>query len=141
MHLRTCMFVHITKYKRIVCDLEGAALKHISIQIKIFWLFSESNIQEKFLLAFTGEGPVHYSHLCAEFECNPISNMCNILSRWCVDGPYYRKMTFTSVVLAEGSPKKNTSMSSPGIFHISLSDIQNKTSVDLQYSPITVARE
>lgn len=70
MHLQTCIFVPTNKYKRIVCDLEGAALKRISMQIKILWLFFESNIQEKFLLAFTGEWPVHYSHLCAEFERN-----------------------------------------------------------------------
>lgn len=72
MHLQACMFVHINKYKRIVCDLEGAALKRISMQSKILWLFFESDIQEKFLLAFTGEGPVHYSHLRAEFERNLI---------------------------------------------------------------------
>lgn len=72
MHLQTCIFGHTSKYKRIVCDLEGAALKHISMQIKFCGLFFESDIQEKFLLAFTGEGPVHYSHLCAEFERNPI---------------------------------------------------------------------
>lgn len=57
-----------------------------------------------------------------------------------MDGPYYLKMTFTSAVLAEGSKKKNTSMSSLGKFHISLSDIRNKTLVDLQYNPIIVGR-
>lgn len=78
MHLQTCIFVHTNKYKRIGYDLEGtadchvAALEHISMQIKILWLLFESDIQEKFLLAFTGEGPVHYNHLCAGFQRNLI---------------------------------------------------------------------
>lgn len=83
----------------VIHELEGtvnchvAALKEISTQIKNIFAFRE-DIQEKFLLAFPGEGSVHYSHLCAVF-------VCNIFSRWCVDGSYYLKMTFTSAVLAE----------------------------------------
>lgn len=65
--------------------------------------------------------------------------MCNIFSRYCIDCPYHLSDVYICKFWLKDIIKHECDISRK--FLISISDIRNKMSVDLQYSPITVVRE